>query len=86
MKLHLNAKGQSQLTFVNGSDLVDEYTLFKGKSLVRTLAIPNQTRFDKTKDMISDLIVQSFELKSKRWDGTTQMAKRNILRADQPSP
>jgi hypothetical protein len=86
VKLHLNAKQQPQLTFLNGSDLVDERKLLKGKSLSRQVTISGPAYFEKNKDFIRDLLVQSFELMKSRWDGVSQIAERDKLRPDQPSP
>ncbi|KIN68671.1 hypothetical protein Z948_2402 [Sulfitobacter donghicola DSW-25 = KCTC 12864 = JCM 14565] len=86
VKLHLNAKQQPQLTFLNGSDLIDKKKLLKGKSLSRKVSISSPAYFEKNKDFIRDLVEESLEIMTSRWDGVTQIAERDKLRPDQPSP
>lgn len=86
VKLDIGPKEQPRLSFTNGSELLDTGKLLKGKSLVRTLQITNQSYLDKNESLLRDLLTQSYEIVNSRWDGVSHMLERDRLRPDQPSP
>ncbi|MHB2267600.1 hypothetical protein [Aliihoeflea sp. PC F10.4] len=83
VKLHVDAKGQANMTFATGSELNDPANLLAGKSLSRTVKVKSAAYLEKHRDGIADLLSQAYTLLKSRDAGS---GPPRVLRPDQPSP